>query len=47
VFVQNLGSAERFLPGDPVRLCWEPGYTFGLAGDADAGIDRDLVGVPA
>jgi spermidine/putrescine transport system ATP-binding protein len=45
VFVQNLGVAERFRPGDGVQLCWEPSHTFGLAGDAHAGaeVDQDLI----
>ena len=41
VFAQNLGAAERFVPGDSVQLCWEPGHTFGLAGDAMAGQETD------
>jgi spermidine/putrescine transport system ATP-binding protein len=41
VFVQNRGAADRFAPGDRVQLCWEPAYTFGLAGDAAAGVEVD------
>jgi spermidine/putrescine transport system ATP-binding protein len=41
VFVQNLGIADRFRPGDHVQLAWEPAHSFGLAGDADAGVDKD------
>jgi spermidine/putrescine transport system ATP-binding protein len=38
---QNMGLTERFAPGDAAQLCWEPGYTFGLAGDAAAGVEID------
>jgi spermidine/putrescine transport system ATP-binding protein len=41
VFVQNLGVADRFVRGDKVQLCWEPGHSFGLAGDAAAGAELD------
>ena len=41
VFVQNLGLTERFADGDQVQLCWDPGHSFGLAGDAAAGVDED------
>jgi spermidine/putrescine transport system ATP-binding protein len=41
VFVQNLGVSDRFARGDRVQLCWEPGHSFGLAGDAAAGVDED------
>ena len=41
VFVQNLGVSDRFAPGDRVNLCWDPGHTFGLAGDAAAGVEVD------
>ena len=49
VFVQNLGVADRFVPGDGVQLSWEPAFGFGLAGDADAGaeVDEDAVPAPA
>jgi spermidine/putrescine transport system ATP-binding protein len=42
VFVQNLGVGERFAPGDPVQLAWDPAHTFGLAGDASAGVESDV-----
>jgi spermidine/putrescine transport system ATP-binding protein len=38
VFVQNLGIGERFAPGAQVQLGWDPAHTFGLAGDAEAGV---------
>ncbi len=41
VFAQNLGVGERFPVGSPVDLTWEPGHTFGLAGDAKAGAQLD------
>jgi spermidine/putrescine transport system ATP-binding protein len=41
VFVQNLGVADRYAPGDEVQLCWEPVFGFGLAGDAAAGSELD------
>jgi spermidine/putrescine transport system ATP-binding protein len=37
VFAQNLGVGERYGPGTAVDLCWEPGHTFALTGDAEAG----------
>jgi spermidine/putrescine transport system ATP-binding protein len=43
VFVQNLGVGERFAPGDEVQLAWDPNHTFGLAGDAAAGVESDVV----
>jgi spermidine/putrescine transport system ATP-binding protein len=43
VFVQNLGVGERFAPGDQVQLAWDPAHTFGLAGDAAAGVESDVV----
>jgi spermidine/putrescine transport system ATP-binding protein len=43
VFVQNLGIGERFVPGDQVQLAWDPAHTFGLAGDAAAGVESDVV----
>ena len=45
VFVQNLGVGERFAPGDAVQLAWDPAHTFGLAGDASAGVESDVVPV--
>ena len=45
VFVQNLGVGERFAPGDQVQLAWDPAHTFGLAGDAAAGVESDVVPV--
>jgi spermidine/putrescine transport system ATP-binding protein len=47
VFVQNLGVADRFSPGDEVQLCWEPGHSFGLAGDPEAGVDEDAAALAA
>jgi spermidine/putrescine transport system ATP-binding protein len=49
VFVQNLGIADRFAPGDAVQLCWEPAFGFGLAGDAGAGaeVDHDTLAATA
>jgi spermidine/putrescine transport system ATP-binding protein len=41
VFAQNLHLTERFGPGTPVDLVWEPAHTFGLAGDATAGVESD------
>ena len=41
VFAQNLDVTERFGPGTPADLVWEPAHTFGLAGDAKAGADVD------
>ncbi len=41
VFAQNLGFSDRFAPGDRVQLAWAPGHSFGLAGDAAAGVDED------
>jgi spermidine/putrescine transport system ATP-binding protein len=41
VFVQNMGMRDRYPVGSAVTLCWEPGHTFGLAGDAEAGTDID------
>jgi spermidine/putrescine transport system ATP-binding protein len=43
VFVQNLGVGERFVTGDQVQLAWDPSHTFGLAGDAAAGVESDVV----
>jgi len=43
VFVQNLGAGGRFAPGDQVTLAWDPAHTFGLAGDAAAGVESDVV----
>jgi spermidine/putrescine transport system ATP-binding protein len=43
VFVQNLGVGERFAPGAAVTLAWDPAHTFGLAGDAAAGVESDVV----
>ena len=43
VFVQNFGLVRRFAPGDPVSLAWDPSHTFGLAGDAAAGVESDVV----
>ena len=43
VFVQNLGVGERFAPGDQVQLAWDPAHTFGLAGDAAAGVESDAL----
>ena len=47
VFVQNLGVADRFERGDRVQLCWEPGHSFGLAGDPEAGVDEDAAALAA
>jgi spermidine/putrescine transport system ATP-binding protein len=47
VFVQNLGVSDRFARGDRVQLCWEPGHSFGLAGDAAAGVDEDAAALAA
>ena len=41
VFAQNLGTQELFRPGTQVTLCWDPAHTFGLAGDAAAGVEID------
>jgi spermidine/putrescine transport system ATP-binding protein len=41
VFAQNLGVGDRFGRGDRVQLCWEPGHSFGLAGDPVDGVDED------
>ena len=41
VFAQNLGTSDQFRPGTPVTLCWDPAHTFGLAGDAAAGVEID------
>jgi spermidine/putrescine transport system ATP-binding protein len=41
VFAQNLGTQELYRPGAQVTLCWDPGHTFGLAGDAAAGVEVD------
>jgi spermidine/putrescine transport system ATP-binding protein len=43
VFVQNLGAGGRFAPGDQVSLAWDPAHTFGLAGDAAAGVESDAL----
>ncbi|MBT0773931.1 ABC transporter ATP-binding protein [Kineosporia sp. J2-2] len=43
VFAQNLGVGERFRDGERAVLAWEPDHGFGLAGDADAGVDDELV----
>jgi spermidine/putrescine transport system ATP-binding protein len=45
VFVQNLGVGERFVLGDQVQLAWDPAHTFGLAGDAAAGVESDILPV--
>jgi len=47
VFAQNLHLTERFGPGTAVDLVWEPAHTFGLAGDATAGVQVDDVPVGA
>ncbi|HST83362.1 MAG TPA: ABC transporter ATP-binding protein [Kineosporiaceae bacterium] len=47
VFVQNLGVADRFARGDRVQLSWEPGHSFGLAGDPEAGVDEDAAALAA
>jgi spermidine/putrescine transport system ATP-binding protein len=47
VFVQNLGFSGRFAPGDKVQLSWAPGHSFGLAGDAAAGVDEDAAALAA
>jgi spermidine/putrescine transport system ATP-binding protein len=47
VFVQNLGVSERFQRGDQVQLIWEPGHSFGLAGDPEAGVDEDAAALAA
>jgi spermidine/putrescine transport system ATP-binding protein len=47
VFVQNLGVSDRFGRGDRVQLCWEPAHSFGLAGDAAAGVDEDAAALAA
>jgi spermidine/putrescine transport system ATP-binding protein len=47
VFVQNLGIGDRFTPGDHVQLGWEPAHSFGLAGDADAGVDQEAAQLAA
>jgi spermidine/putrescine transport system ATP-binding protein len=47
VFVQNLGVADRFQRGDRVQLSWEPGHSFGLAGDPEAGVDEDAAALAA
>ncbi len=41
VFLQNSGTARPFAAGASVTLGWEPEHTFGMAGDAAAGISRD------
>jgi spermidine/putrescine transport system ATP-binding protein len=41
VFVQNMGVGDQYPVGSAVTLSWEPGHTFGLAGDAEAGTDID------
>jgi len=35
VFEQNQHGARAAVPGDEVRLAWDPTYTFGLDGDED------------
>jgi len=47
VFAQNLHLTERFGPGTAVDLVWEPAHTFGLDGDATAGVVVDGVPVGA
>jgi spermidine/putrescine transport system ATP-binding protein len=47
VFVQNLGVSDRFGRGDQVQLSWEPGHSFGLAGDPEAGVDQDAAALAA
>ncbi|GAB3252863.1 ABC transporter ATP-binding protein [Kineosporia babensis] len=42
VFAQNLGIGERFSDGSAVQLAWEPDHSFGLAGDAGAGVESTL-----
>jgi spermidine/putrescine transport system ATP-binding protein len=40
VFSQNLGVGELFSTGSAVDLVWERGHTFGLGGDAGAGVEE-------
>ncbi|GLY30211.1 ABC transporter ATP-binding protein [Kineosporia sp. NBRC 101731] len=47
VFSQNLGIAERFRDGSAVTLVWEPDHSFGLAGDATAGVDEEAAALAA
>ena len=47
VFSQNLGIGERFADGAQVLLAWEPDHSFGLAGDAAAGVDEDAAELAA
>jgi spermidine/putrescine transport system ATP-binding protein len=47
VFAQNLGVTDRFGRGEHVQLCWEPSHSFGLAGDAAAGVDEDAAELAA
>ncbi|GAA3596417.1 ABC transporter ATP-binding protein [Kineosporia mesophila] len=47
VFSQNLGITERFRDGSAVTLAWEPDHSFGLAGDAAAGVDEEAAALAA
>ncbi|MCE0538915.1 ABC transporter ATP-binding protein [Kineosporia rhizophila] len=47
VFSQNLGLGVGFRDGEQVQLAWEPDHSFGLAGDADAGVDEDAAELTA
>jgi len=43
VFEQNARGARAALPGDEVRLAWDPAFSFGLDGGDDAGDGAVLV----
>jgi spermidine/putrescine transport system ATP-binding protein len=45
VFAQNLGIADRHGVGSAIQLRWDPGHTFGLVGDAHAGVEVDEAAV--
>ncbi len=47
VFAQNLGVGGLYPVGSSVSLSWEPAHTFGLAGDAMAGVEIDDIPVGA
>ena len=46
VFWQNIRLEGRPGPGDEVQLCWNPAHSFGLSGDATAGVQSDLAALP-
>ncbi len=47
VFAQNLGVGDLYPVGSRVCLTWEPAHTFGLVGDAHAGVEDETAPVPA